>query len=68
MSMFIGRDLKACLNWKRRNPTIVSMCSESHLCAIPGESLKSFARRKVRENHHDAAWAREWLRRKGCQC
>lgn len=63
---FNGRDVKASLNWKRRHPTLCGgPFSETR--AIPGESLKAFARRKVRENHHDAAWAAEWLRRKGCR-
>jgi hypothetical protein len=67
MSKFDGRDLKANLNWKRRHPEIVAHHGPSMLRALPEESLKAFARRKVREGHHDADWAREWLRRKGCR-
>ena len=66
MSKLAGRDLKACLNFKRRNPHLGAR-GTTHLAALPGESLKAFARRTVREGHHDAEWSREWLRRKGCR-
>lgn len=65
-----GRDIKAQLNFKRWKWRVLypeAINTMPQQLAFPGESLKAFARRKVRENHRDAAWAAEWLRRKGCQ-
>jgi hypothetical protein len=68
---WLGRDIKAQLEFKRKKWMRVwpeAGIEAPILLAYPGESLKAFARRKVRENHRDAEWAKEWLRRKGCQC
>ena len=50
-------DIGASLRFKWRAP----FCG-----AMPGESLKSYARRLAASPREDAAVAREWLRRKGC--
>ena len=69
--LWLGRSIKTQLEFKRKK--WMRLCPEAGAMfpdqlAYPGESLKAFARRKVRENHRDAEWAKEWLRRKGCQC
>lgn len=69
--VWLGRHVKTQLEFKRNK--WMRICPEAGFMfpdqlAYPGESLKAFARRKIRENHRDAEWAKEWLRRKGCRC
>lgn len=68
---WLGRDVRAQLEFKRKKWMRIYPAAAVELpdlLGYPCESLKAFARRKIRENHRDAEWAREWLRRKGCQC
>jgi len=69
--VWLGRPVKTQLEFKRKKWMRLwpnAGVEAPTLLAYPGESLKAFARRKIRENHRDAEWAKEWLRRKGCQC